>query len=342
MTYRIALNGLDTLGRIVLRHLVLDSAYAMARDVEVVAVNDVAPTAALAHLLKYDSSYGRFSAPVVHDGDLLTVGDWVVPVYHLTDPTSFPWGALDVDLVLEFGDRRRRDGRFSYVAHLEAGAKRVVIPGMAVNPDGRWLAGITDDPNPQQRVIAMGGRVRHSLAVVCKVLNDAFGLEHADAVAMLPLAPDQSMLDRPHGWPPYSRAGAVNIVASPEAMDWGLGLAVPELMGKVVGSNYRVPVHACGAMHLTGTTHGELSTDLIAKRMNEAAEGWFRGLLACTADLLTSRDALERPESCIFDLNHIHVQSSRRFKVAWWFDPTWTNALRCVELIHRLAAQAAQ
>lgn len=332
MTIRIALNGLNQFSRVLLRHVAQSE-----QDVEVVAINDLADMETLCTLLKYDSVYGRFPGEVTAGRGELIVNGRSIRVLTERNVAQLPWAPLAPDIVVETGWLLQREGSRSYVAHLEAGAKRVLITGMARQPDLFFVRGANEHQlSAEMNCISMGGRVLHSLAPVCKLINEQFGIETGDVTALLPISQDQSIQDIARPFSPYGRAAAVNIVASPISTDWNLGRVIPELNAQITGLNYRVPVYGGGMIQLTLSTRNQTDSSEINAAIRHATEERLRGIIECTDDPIVSRDVLGCSQSCVVDLNLTGVQKGSHLRLAWWFDPNWSLAARTVEAIQAI------
>lgn len=326
---KIAINGFGAIGRILLRQISERNA-----SMEVVAVCDASNPESLVNLLNRDTVYGRLSERATLESNSIRLGERSIAL--ISDFEDVRWDDLDVDLVIETGTLLRRTGPNSFERHLEAGAPRVLITGMALQPDLFWVAGVNDDHlQAEFQCVSLGGRVLHSLAPICKVLDEQFGLETANVTAMLPMSQDQRLQDGAHRFAPYGRAAALNYVVSPVSTDWNLGRVYPILQGKVTGLNYRSPVVGGGIIQLTAVTRNRVVPAEVNHHMQNASKERMRGLIATTEDSLVSSDCIGTPQSCVFDLNLTYCAGERQIRVAWWFDPTWSLVARAIDFIEQ-------
>jgi len=337
MTYRIAINGFGRIGRNYLRRLLAkDMANA---GLQVVAVNDLYDTATLAHLLAYDSTFGRLDAEVSHDGDVLNAGWHSIKTYAERSPAALPWADLAVDLVIEAtGKLRTRDDA---ALHLKAGARRVLISAPGKGVDATLVPGVntgTYDPI-EHHIVSAASCTTNCVAPLVKVLHDAFGIEHGFLTTVHAYTNDQNVLDAPHKDPRRARAAAVNIIPTSTGAAKAVGLVLPELAGKLDGVALRVPVIDGSISDLTL----RLATDVTAEQVNEtvaaaAAAGQpMHGIIRYTDAPIVSTDIIGDPASCVFDSRLTQAQG-RLVKVFGWYDNEWGYTNRLVDLTTRFAA----
>lgn len=331
MSTKIAINGFGRIGRCILRALVQRE----EKDLEVVGINDLTDTKTLAHLLKYDSIHGTFRAADVSTAEGgLKVGDRTIGVTAIRDPKQLPWGERGVDLVLEctglFTDKAKAG------AHLEAGAKKVIISAPAKNHDKTIVLGVNDseyDPS-SHTVISCGSCTTNCLAPVAKVLLDQFGVERGLMTTVHSYTNDQNLLDLPHakGDLRRARAAAANMIPTGTGAARALSQVIPELEGKFDGVAVRVPTLDVSLVDLTLTTEKPASADAVNAAMKAAAEGPMKGILYYTEEELVSGDYIGHPGSSIFDATQTKASGDRFLKVFSWYDNEWGFSNRMIDL----------
>jgi glyceraldehyde 3-phosphate dehydrogenase len=337
MTYRIAINGFGRIGRNYLRRLLAkDMANA---GLQVVAINDLYDTATLAHLLAYDSTFGRLDAEVGHDGDVLNAGWHSIRTYAERSPAALPWADLGVDLVIEAtGKLRTRDDA---ALHLKAGARRVLISAPGKGVDATLVPGVnagTFDPL-EHHIVSAASCTTNCVAPLVKVLHDAFGIEHGYLTTVHAYTNDQNVLDAPHKDPRRARAAAVNIIPTSTGAAKAVGLVLPELAGKLDGVALRVPVIDGSISDLTL----QLGTDVTAEQVNAAVAAAagagqpMHGIIRYTDAPIVSTDIVGDPASCVFDSLLTQAQG-RLVKVFGWYDNEWGYTNRLVDLTTQFAA----
>jgi glyceraldehyde 3-phosphate dehydrogenase len=337
MTYRIAINGFGRIGRNYLRRLLAkDMANA---GLQVVAINDLYDTATLAHLLAYDSTFGRLDAEVGHDGDVLNAGWHSIRTYAERSPAALPWADLGVDLVIEAtGKLRTRDDA---ALHLKAGARRVLISAPGKGVDATLVPGVnagTFDPL-EHHIVSAASCTTNCVAPLVKVLHDAFGIEHGYLTTVHAYTNDQNVLDAPHKDPRRARAAAVNIIPTSTGAAKAVGLVLPELAGKLDGVALRVPVIDGSISDLTL----QLATDVTAEQVNAAVAAAagagqpMHGIIRYTDAPIVSTDIVGDPASCVFDSLLTQAQG-RLVKVFGWYDNEWGYTNRLVDLTTQFAA----
>lgn len=332
MTTRIAINGFGRIGRNVLRALIERDA-----DFEVVAINDLTAPESLAHLLKYDSSLGRFGRPVQVDGDELVVDGRRIKVLAEREPAKLPWGELGVDIVLESTGRftKAADAR----AHLDAGAKRVLVSAPSDGADLTVAYGVNHvEFDPENDVIVSNAScTTNALAPLAKVLDDLAGIEHGFMTTVHAYTQDQNLQDAPHSDPRRARAAAENIVPSSTGAAKAIGLVLPQLDGKLQGDAMRVPVPVGSIVELNTTVAKDVTLEEVLAAYRVAAEGQLAGILEYTEDPIVSSDIEGNPHSSIFDaaLTRVH---GKHVKVVAWYDNEWGFSNRVVDSLGLLAS----
>jgi glyceraldehyde 3-phosphate dehydrogenase len=322
------------------------AAYEKHADIEVVAINDLVDARTLAHLLKYDSVFGRFPASVaVEDAGILIDGLSVLTLAE-TDPRRLPWAELGIDVVIE------STGRFSTRAaaaqHLEAGAKKVVIsaPGKGSEPpDATIVLGVNFevyDPETHH-IISNASCTTNCLAPVAKVLHETVGIKHGLMTTVHAYTADQNLLDGPHTDLRRARAAGINIVPTSTGAAKALGLVIPELAGRLNGFAVRVPTPTGSLVDLTIEAESPTTREEINAAFERLADhGAFEGILAYTEDPIVSSDIVGSSYSSVFDSALTTVQDGTQVKVLAWYDNEWGYSSRLVELAERVMAPIAQ
>lgn len=334
MGTRIAINGFGRIGRNYLR-----AALSRHADLELVAVNDLTDTGALAHLIKFDSVGGILDAEVSHSANSITVNGNTFQVLSERDPADLPWGDLGVDIVIESTGRFTKTAKAE--AHLKAGAKKVIISA----PAGKaptFVMGVNHESydSETQHIISNASCTTNCLAPVAGVFNRAFGIERGFMMTAHAYTADQVLQDSPHSDPRRARAAALNIVPTSTGAAKAIGLVLPELDGKLDGSSYRVPIPTGSVVDLTLITREGLTVKEINAAFCEAAEGELAGILQYSEDPLVSSDIVHNPHSAIFDSGLTNV-SGELVKVSAWYDNEWGYSNRLVDLTNYVAARLA-
>ena len=324
---KIAINGFGRIGRNTLRAL-------LARDteLEVVAINDLTAPETLAHLLRYDSSLGRLDRPVEVDGDSLVVDGRRIRVLAEREPANLPWAELGVDVALE------STGRFTSAdaagAHLEAGAKRVLVSAPADGADVTLAYGVnTEAYDPaRHRIVSNASCTTNALAPLAAVLDELAGVEHAFMTTVHAYTQEQNLQDGPHRDLRRARAAGVNIVPTTTGAAKAIGLVLPQLDGRLSGDSIRVPVPVGSIVELNSTVSRDVSRDEVLAAYRNAAEGRLAGILEYTSDPVVSSDITGNPSSAIFDSALTRVDG-RHIKVVAWYDNEWGFSNRVVDTL---------
>ena len=332
MATRVAINGFGRIGRSVFRRIVeLDG------DVEVVAINDLVDKAMLVHLLKYDSVQGRFRGDVQLTEDGFTVNGAHVRTCAERNPADLPWGELEVDVVVEstgfFTDGEQAK------AHIEAGARKVVISAPATNVDLTVVLGVNDDEyDPDtHHVISNASCTTNCLAPIAKVLNDNWGIESGFMTTVHAYTSDQRLQDAPHKDPRRARAAALNIIPTSTGAAKAIGLVLPELKGRLDGISLRVPTPTGSVTDLVATLEREASIEEINAALKAAATGPMKGFLDYTEDPIVSSDVIGDPHSSVVDAKST-MAHGRTVKVLAWYDNEWGYSSRVADLVARMFA----
>lgn len=333
MTRRIAINGFGRIGRAVLR-VVLERDL----DLEVVAVNDLTDGRTLAHLLEWDSVYGRLQREISFADGELVVGGRRIAVFAEPDPANLPWGELGIDAVLE------STGRFTDAAkaraHLDAGAQRVLISAPATGADLTVVIGVNDDLyDPEQhRIVSNASCTTNAFAPLAQVLDDIAGIEQGFMTTVHAYTQDQNLIDGPHKDPRRARAAALNIVPTSTGAAKAIGLVLPQLDGKLSGTSMRVPVPVGSIVELNAAVSREVSREELLEAYRAAAAGRLARVLEYSDDPLVSSDIVGNAHSSIFD-SELTVVQGRHVKVTSWYDNEWGFSNRAAEMLERLSAE---
>jgi glyceraldehyde 3-phosphate dehydrogenase len=326
VTIKVGINGFGRIGRNFTR-----AALAQGADIEIVGVNDLTDNKTLAHLLKYDSILGRLDQEVSYDEDSITVGDQTFKALEERDPSKLPWGELGADIVVEstgiFTDATKAK------AHIDAGAKKVIISAPAKNEDGTFVIGVNDaDYDPAtHNIISNASCTTNCLAPVAKVLNDEFGIVKGLMTTVHAYTADQNLQDGPHSDLRRARAAALNIIPTKTGAAAAVALVLPELKGKFDGYALRVPTPTGSVVDLTFEASREVTVDEVNAAVKAAAEGPLKGVLDYTEDPIVSSDIVTDPHSSIFDAGCTKVIGNQ-VKIVTWYDNEWGYSNRLVDL----------
>ena len=327
MTVRVGINGFGRIGRNFFR-----AALASGADIEVVAVNDLTSNASLANLLKYDSILGRLPGEVLASDTDISVDGKSIRVFEERNPADLPWGDVGADIVIEstgiFTDATKAK------AHIDGGAKKVIISAPAKNEDLTVVLGVNDglyDP-ALHHIISNASCTTNCLGPMAKALNDSVGIVKGLMTTIHAYTQDQNLQDGPHSDPRRARAAALNMVPTSTGAAKAIGLVLPELKGKLDGFAIRVPVPTGSATDLTFQAGRETSAEEINAAVKAAAEGPLKGYLKYSEAPLVSTDIVTDPASCIFDAPLTKV-SGDLVKVIGWYDNEWGYSNRLVDLV---------
>ena len=326
MTTRVGINGFGRIGRNFFR-----AALEQGADIEIVAVNDLTDTKTLAHLFKYDSILGRFGGEVSYDESSIVVNGKAVKVLAQRNPADLPWGELGVDVVVEstgfFTDGEKAK------AHLEAGAKKVVISAPAKNVDGTFVMGVNegDYDGETMNIVSNASCTTNCLAPLAKVLHANFGIVRGIMTTIHSYTGDQRVLDAPHSDLRRARAAALNMIPTKTGAAQAVALVLPALKGKFDGLAVRVPTPTGSLTDLTFQAEKEVSVEAVNAAVKAAAEGELKGILEYTEDPIVSTDIVGDPHSSIFDAGETKVIGDL-VKVLSWYDNEWGYSNRLVQL----------
>jgi glyceraldehyde 3-phosphate dehydrogenase len=333
VTIRVGINGFGRIGRNFLR-----AVREHGQNIEVVAVNDLTSPATLVHLLKYDSIMGRFPGEVTLDGDVMTLDGHEVKFLAEPDPAKLPWGELGVDVVVESTGRFTNGTKAK--AHLDGGAKKVVLSAPGKEIDGTFVPGVNLDSydSASMDIVSAASCTTNCLAPMAKVLNDAFGIERGLMTTIHAYTADQNLQDGPHGDLRRARAAALNMVPTTTGAAAAVGLVLPELKGKLDGFAVRVPVPTGSVVDLTFEASKEVTVEAVNACMKEAAEGPMKGIIKYTEDPIVSSDIQGDDISTIFDAPLTKVIDNQ-VKVIAWYDNEWGYTVRLVNVVSHVAGQ---
>jgi glyceraldehyde 3-phosphate dehydrogenase len=333
MTRNVGINGFGRIGRQALKAM-LDY---YPDELEVVAINDIGDLSTMAHLLRYDSNYGRFPGTVdVKDGALVIDGR-EVKFLSQRDPSQLPWGELGVDYVLEStGVFRDRD---KVALHLAAGAKKVVISAPAKGPDLTVVLGVNEDEYEADthHILSNASCTTNCVAPVAKVLSDTFGIEKALMTTVHAYTNDQRILDLPHKDLRRARAAALSIIPTSTGAAKAAGLTIPALEGSFDGIAMRVPTPTVSVVDMVALLSRDATVEEINAAFQEAAEGRMKGVLGVSHEPLVSVDFRGDPRSSVVDASFTMVIGGNLVKVLAWYDNEWAYACRVADLFHYIS-----
>src|SRR5256714_3192547 len=335
MGYRVAINGFGRIGRDYLRCLIDRGLF--DTSVTIVGVNDLWDAGTLAHLLEYDSMFGRLGHRVDHDDSGLHLADTRIPLWKEKDPAVLPWAELDVDLVVEStGKFRTRDDA---ARHLKAGARRVLISAPGKQVDATVVLGVNDEAFDPARheIVSAASCTTNCAAPMAAVLHEAFGIERGYLTTVHAYTNDQVLLDTPHRDPRRARAAAVNIVPTSTGAARAIGLVLPELAGRFDGVALRVPVEDGSLTDMTCQLAVPVSAaDVNAAFAAAAAGPRLSEVLRYTEAPVVSRDIVGDPASCVFDAGLTQADGTL-VKIFGWYDNEWDYTNRLVDLTELIA-----
>jgi glyceraldehyde 3-phosphate dehydrogenase len=333
MTTKIGINGFGRIGRDFLR-----VARARTTDLEIVAVNDLTDPGTLAHLLTYDSTFGRLPTEVGHDLDAITVDGRRIRVTAEPDPARLDWGDLGVDIVIESTGRFRT--RDDAALHLKAGARKVIISAPAKGEDLTIVMGVNHSRYDAavHDVLSAASCTTNCVVPMVKVLHDTFGIEHGFMTTVHAYTGDQVLLDFPHKDLRRGRSAAVSIIPTTTGAARAAALVIPELKGRLDGLALRVPVEDGSLTDLAVVLSRAASAEEINTAFQAAAEGPLKGILRYTTDPIVSRDIIGDPSSCVLDAGLTQAGGTLA-KVFGWYDNEWGYTNRLLDLSMLVAAQ---
>lgn len=324
---KVAINGFGRIGRQVFK--ILGEKYP---NIEVVAINDLGDNKTLAHLLKYDSNYGVFKGAITSDADSITVNGKKIKVLEEKEPANLPWKDLEVDVVIEstgfFTDGEKAK------AHLEAGAKKVLISAPATNHDVTIVLGVNEEKYDREKhhIISNASCTTNCLAPIAKVLVDNFGVNRGLMTTVHSYTNDQRILDLPHEDLRRARAAALNIIPASTGAAKALKEVIPEVEGILDGMSLRVPTPTVSVVDLVVELGKDSTADEITSKMKEAAGGRMKGILDVSDEPLVSMDYKGNPYSSIYDSQLTKNIDGNFFKIIGWYDNEWGYSNRLADL----------
>ncbi|HEX5970704.1 MAG TPA: type I glyceraldehyde-3-phosphate dehydrogenase [Gemmatimonadaceae bacterium] len=335
MAIRVGINGFGRIGRQVLRA----AKQSGNKDLDFVAVNDLTDTKTLAHLFKYDSVHRTFKGDVTHGEGSITVDGDEIRVLAEKEPGKLPWKELGVDIVLE------STGRFTSAdkarAHIEAGAKKVIISAPGKGEDITIVMGVNNqkyDPK-NHNIVSNASCTTNCLVPMVKVVRDNFGFVRGSMVTVHSYTNDQNILDLPHKDLRRARAAAVSMIPTTTGAAKATSLVIPELKGKIDGMSIRVPTPDVSFTDLTVVVEKPVTVEQVNAAFRKAADGELKGILAYTEEELVSVDYIGNAFSCILDAKCTNVVDGTLLKVSGWYDNEWGYASRCVDLLDYVGAR---
>ncbi len=327
MSIKIAINGFGRIGRLVLRNAYQD------KNLEFVAINDLADAKTLAHLLKYDSIYGRMDADIQTDHQSIMVNGKKIKTFTARTPDMLPWKDLGVDVVLEstgkFTDREGAE------KHLHAGAKKVIISAPAKNPDVTIVLGVNAEAYDARKhhVVSMGSCTTNCLAPIVKILHQEFGIESGLMTTVHAYTNDQVVQDEPHKDLRRARAAALSMIPTTTGAARAIAEVIPSMKGKLDGLAIRVPTPNVSLVDFVATLCRETNKQEINSKLKSYSEGPMKGILWCSEEELVSRDFSGDSHSSIVDLPNTTVIGGKMVKILSWYDNEWGFASRMKELL---------
>ncbi len=325
----VGINGFGRIGRLVFRAAVAQG------GIDIKAINDLTDAKTLAHLLKYDSTHGRFNGEVEADGDSLVVNGKPIRIIAERDPAKLPWGEIGAEAILEstglFSEREQAE------EHIKAGAKKVVISQPAKGEDLTVVLGVNDDQlKPEHTILSNASCTTNCLAPMAKVLQENFGIVKGMMNTIHSYTNDQRILDLPHKDLRRARSAAVSMIPTTTGAAVAVGKVLPELAGKLDGLSIRVPTPDGSLTDFTAVLEKDVTVEEINAAFQSAAEGSLQGVLEYSEDPLVLADIVGNAHSCIFDALSTNVVEGNMVKILGWYDNEWGYSNRCVDLLKRL------
>ena len=330
MKARVGINGFGRIGRNAFK-VILEK---YSRELEVTAVNDLTDASTLAHLLKYDSVFGKFSGTVEARENSLVVNGAEVRILAEKDPGSIDWKGMGVDIVLEAtGLFTRREKAELHITR--GGAKKVVISAPASNEDITLVLGVNEERYEPavHNIISNASCTTNCLAPLAKVINDSFGIKKGFMTTVHSYTNDQRILDLPHGDLRRARAAAMSIIPTKTGAAKAIGRVLPELEGKLNGFSFRIPTPAVSVVDLVVETERNMTRDEVNAVLKNASEGRMNGILAYSEEPLVSVDYIGNPASSTIDALSTMVIGDNLLKAVSWYDNEWGYSARCADLI---------
>lgn len=326
MTMKMAINGFGRIGRIVFREAI------KAKDIDVVAVNDLTDAATLAHLLKYDSVHGVYDADIQSDGDTLLIDGQKIRVYAEKDPAQLPWAKYDVDIVVDSTGIFRSKEELQ--KHIDAGAKRVILSAPAKGDMTTLVMGVNHDTYnaDQDHIVSNASCTTNCLAPVAKVLHQKFGINRGMMTTIHSYTNDQRLLDFPHDDYRRARAAAESMIPTTTGAASAVTKVIPELKGKLDGMAVRVPTPNVSLVDFVADLNTEVTVEEVNAALKEASENELKGFLVYNELPLVSIDYNGNPSSSTIDGLSTMVLDNQMVKVIAWYDNETAYSVRCIDL----------
>jgi len=333
MIANIAINGFGRIGRCFLRAAMDQKEFSKVANI--VAINDLTDAKTLAHLFKYDSTFGKYEGTVEAKDDEIIIDGHSLKVFAEKDPLKLPWKELKIDIVIEstgkFNDAKEAK------KHLTAGAKKVIISAPAINPDATVLIGINEDlyDKTKHNVISMASCTTNCLAPVLKTINNKFGIESGYMTTCHAYTNDQRILDLPHKDLRRARAAMMSIIPTSTGAAKAIGTVIPELKGKMDGMALRVPVSNGSIIDVVLTLRKGVTKEEVNQVLKDSSNSDLKGIMAYTEEPLVSSDIIGEPHSSIVDGLSTMVlgKKSNLIKIMSWYDNEWSFACRLIDLV---------
>lgn len=331
MKARVAINGFGRIGRMVFRKAIKED------NLEIVAINASYPAETLAHLIKYDTTHGRFDGEVVPNGDHLVVDGKKVLLLNNRNPEALPWKSLDIDIVIEATGKFNHRDKASL--HLTAGAKRVVLTAPGTNEDVTIVMGVNEEKLDiaNHFVISNASCTTNCLAPLAKVLDEQFGIENGLMTTIHAYTNDQNNIDNPHKDLRRARACGQSIIPTTTGAAKALSLVLPQLKGKLHGTSLRVPTPNVSLVDLVVDLKTPVTADDVNRALTSAANGKLSGIMEVCDEPLVSIDFTTNPHSTIIDSLSTMVIGEQKVKVLAWYDNEWGYSCRVVDLVNHVA-----
>lgn len=332
MAIRLAINGFGRIGRLVYRGLFKDPRF------EVVVVNDITDAKTLAHLLKYDSTHGRFPGKVETAEDGFIVDGKKLKVLAEKDPAKLPWKELRIDIVVESTGAKAFRDRKGIQQHIDAGAKKVLLTVPSKDDiDATIVFGVNDKTlKPEHKLVSNASCTTNCIAPMALILDQSFGLEWGFMTTVHSYTNDQKVLDAPHSDLRRARTAANNIIPTTTGAARTVGKILANLKGKLDGVSLRVPTVDGSITDLVAILSKDTTVAAVNAAFKAAADGPMKGVLEYTEDEIVSSDIVGNPHSCIIDAKSTMMLGPRMVKIFGWYDNEWGYSMRCVDLLARM------
>ena len=324
---RIAINGYGRIGRNILRTLFERG---LDKEIQIVAINDLSDAKILAHLTRFDSTFGRFSHDVQLQDEHLIIGEQSIRILKQPDATQLPWQALKVDVVLECTGRMKQ--RSQAEQHLHAGAQRVLLAHPMDSADLTVVYGVNHQQLQQQKIVSNASCTTNCLAPLAQALHTGVGISQGMMTTIHAYTNDQNLLDKSHSDPYRARAAASSIIPTSTGAAKAIGLVIPELAGRLDGMAVRVPTQNVSLVDLSFIAERDTSTEEINQILMSAAAQLPEGVMECNQQPLVSCDFNGYPVSCVADLTQTRAQG-KLVKVLAWYDNEWAFSNRMLDIL---------